>query len=86
MHAHEKRRLTWTGCAHRLGNNLAGHYKRGVGMALHIGIGNFGGAIASNIYRSQDAPRYILGRAYTLLSSSSFPPPSSPKSPSFMEH
>ena len=45
-----------------MGNNLAGHYKRGVGMALHIGIGNFGGAIASNIYRTQDAPRYILGR------------------------
>ena len=41
-------------------------------MALHIGIGNFGGAIASNIYRSQDAPRYILGRAY-LLSSFSVP-------------
>ena len=48
---------------YRLGNNLSGHYKRGVGMAMHIGIGNFGGAIASNIYRSQDAPRYILGRA-----------------------
>ena len=47
---------------YRLGNNLAGHYKRGVGMAMHIGIGNFGGAIASNIYRTQDAPRYILGR------------------------
>lgn len=31
-------------------------------MALHIGIGNFGGAIASNIYRSQDSPRFILGR------------------------
>ncbi len=46
----------------RLGNNLAGHYKRGVGMALHIGIGNFAGAIASNIYRTQDGPRYILGR------------------------
>lgn len=27
----------------RLGNNLAGQYKRGVGMALHIGIGNFAG-------------------------------------------
>ncbi|KAM5545391.1 hypothetical protein V8D89_001004 [Ganoderma adspersum] len=50
-----------------LGNNLAGHYKRGVGMALHIGIGNFGGAIASNIYRSQDAPRYILGHGIELM-------------------
>ncbi|KAI9056478.1 MFS general substrate transporter [Trametes sanguinea] len=50
-----------------LGNNLAGHYKRGVGMALHIGIGNFAGAIASNIYRSQDAPRYILGHGIELM-------------------
>ncbi|KAI0325823.1 MFS general substrate transporter [Cubamyces sp. BRFM 1775] len=50
-----------------LGNNLAGHYKRGVGMALHIGIGNFGGAIASNIYRTQDAPRYILGHGIELM-------------------
>jgi hypothetical protein len=31
-------------------------------MALHIGIGNFGGAIASNIFRTQDAPGYVLGR------------------------
>ena len=31
-------------------------------MALHIGIGNFAGAIASNIYHSKDAPRYITGR------------------------
>ena len=31
----------------RLGNNLAGQYKRGVGMALHIGIGNFSGAIGT---------------------------------------
>ena len=46
----------------RLGNNLAGQYKRAVGMAFHIGIGNFGGAIAANIYREQDSPRYILGR------------------------
>ncbi|EKM57338.1 uncharacterized protein PHACADRAFT_160834 [Phanerochaete carnosa HHB-10118-sp] len=50
-----------------LGNNLAGQYKRGVGMALHIGIGNFAGAIASNIYREQDAPRYILGHALELM-------------------
>lgn len=38
----------------RLGNNLSGQYKRGVGMALHIGIGNFGGGmlyqVASSIF------------------------------------
>lgn len=50
-----------------LGNNLAGQYKRGVGMALHIGIGNFAGAIASNIFRTQDAPRYILGHGLELM-------------------
>ncbi|KAF7796599.1 hypothetical protein EIP86_007781 [Pleurotus ostreatoroseus] len=50
-----------------LGNNLAGQYKRGVGMALHIGIGNFAGAIASNIYRSQDAPTYTLGHGLELM-------------------
>ncbi|KAJ3924508.1 MAG: hypothetical protein NXY57DRAFT_908020, partial [Lentinula lateritia] len=43
-----------------LGNNLCGQYKCGVGMALHIGIGNFSGAIASNIFRTQDKPRFIL--------------------------
>ncbi|KAF8626575.1 hypothetical protein AX15_004798 [Amanita polypyramis BW_CC] len=50
-----------------LGNNLSGQYKRGIGMALQIGIGNFSGAIACNIYRSQDAPRYILGHALELM-------------------
>jgi hypothetical protein len=48
----------------RLGNNLSGQYKRSVGMALQIGIGNVGIAIASNIYRTQDSPRYILGREF----------------------
>ncbi|KAL4071697.1 major facilitator superfamily domain-containing protein [Scleroderma yunnanense] len=42
-------------------NNLEGKYKRAVGMALVITMGNFGGAIASNIFRTQDAPRYLLG-------------------------
>ncbi|KAJ3808870.1 MFS general substrate transporter [Lentinula aff. lateritia] len=50
-----------------LGNNLCGQYKRGVGMALHIGIGNFSGAIASNIFRTQDKPRFILGHAIELM-------------------
>ncbi|XP_006457726.1 hypothetical protein AGABI2DRAFT_182882 [Agaricus bisporus var. bisporus H97] len=50
-----------------LGNNLAGQYKRGIGMALHIGIGNFSGVFASNIYRSQDSPRFIIGHAVELM-------------------
>ena len=49
----------------RLGNNLSGQYKRGAGMALQIGIGNFSAAIAANIYRAQDRPRFILGREST---------------------
>ncbi|EIN14719.1 MFS general substrate transporter [Punctularia strigosozonata HHB-11173 SS5] len=51
----------------RLGNNIAGHYKRGAGIALHVGIGNFGGVVASNIYRTQDAPKYVLGHAIELM-------------------
>ncbi|KAG0692281.1 MFS general substrate transporter [Suillus ampliporus] len=50
-----------------LGNNLSGQYKRGVGMALQIGIGNFSGAISAVIYRSQDSPRFILGHALELM-------------------
>jgi MFS family permease len=50
-----------------LGNNLSGQYKRAVGMALQIGIGNFSGAIASNIYRSQDSPRFIVGHGVELM-------------------
>ncbi|KAJ6782851.1 hypothetical protein PWT90_02850 [Aphanocladium album] len=49
-----------------LSNNLAGSYKRSVGMALQIGIGNLGGAMASNFYRKKDKPRFILGHALEL--------------------
>ncbi|KAH9835022.1 MFS general substrate transporter [Rhodofomes roseus] len=50
-----------------LGNNLAGQYKRAIGMALQIGIGNFNGAIASNVYHSQEAPRYIMGHGLEIM-------------------
>ncbi|KAJ3916174.1 MFS general substrate transporter [Lentinula edodes] len=50
-----------------LSNNLSGQYKRGIGMALHIGIGNLSGVIASNIFRMQDKPRYILGHGIELM-------------------
>ncbi|QKX59618.1 uncharacterized protein TRUGW13939_06755 [Talaromyces rugulosus] len=52
--------VTW------LSNNLAGGYKRAAGMAIHIGIGNLGGAMASNFYREQDSPKFILGHALEL--------------------
>ncbi|KAJ5235552.1 Major facilitator superfamily domain general substrate transporter [Penicillium citrinum] len=46
--------------------NLAGDYKRAAGMAIYIGIGNLAGAMASNFYRAQDAPQYILGHSLEL--------------------
>lgn len=46
-------------CLSWIGNNLAPTWKRSVGMALLISIGNFGGAIGSNIFIQ--APRYYLG-------------------------
>ncbi|KAE8382729.1 major facilitator superfamily domain-containing protein [Aspergillus bertholletiae] len=52
--------ITW------LSANLAGDYKRASGMAIQIGLGNLAGAMASNFYRAQDAPKYILGHALEL--------------------
>jgi MFS family permease len=49
--------ITW------MSNNLAGSYKRSAGMAIHIGAGNLAGAMASNFYRAQDKPKYILGHS-----------------------
>ncbi|GAB1316860.1 hypothetical protein MFIFM68171_07070 [Madurella fahalii] len=49
-----------------LSNNLAGSYKRSAGMAIQIGVGNLGGAMASNFYRARDSPRYILGHGLEL--------------------
>ena len=43
------------------GNNIGGSVKRGVGIAMHVGFGNLGGAIASFIYRSTDAPHFYVG-------------------------
>ncbi|KAJ7873807.1 MFS general substrate transporter [Mycena olivaceomarginata] len=51
----------------RLGNNLSGQYKRGAGMAFQIGIGHFGGAFASNMYRTQDKPRFRVGHGCEIM-------------------
>lgn len=49
-----------------LSNNLAGSYKRSAGMAIQIGVGNLGGAMASNFYRQKDSPHYTLGHGLEL--------------------
>ncbi|EIE80286.1 hypothetical protein RO3G_04991 [Rhizopus delemar RA 99-880] len=42
--------VTW------LTSNIGGHTKRGVASAFLVSVGNIGGAIAGQIYRSNDAP------------------------------
>jgi hypothetical protein len=44
-----------------VGNNLAPSWKRAVGMAFLIMMGNFGGIIGSNIYLESQKPNYWLG-------------------------
>ncbi|OBT87291.1 hypothetical protein VE02_02978 [Pseudogymnoascus sp. 03VT05] len=47
-------------------NNLAGSWKRSIGMALQISIGGMGGAVGSNIYLSKEAPHYWTGYGVSL--------------------
>ncbi|OJT03637.1 High-affinity nicotinic acid transporter [Trametes pubescens] len=49
-----------------MGNNTVGHYRRAIAIGMQVMFANAGGAIASNIYRVQDAPRYLLGHAVEL--------------------
>jgi len=49
--------ITW------ISNNISPSYKRAIAMAMHIGVGNFGGAFASNFYRTADSPKFLLGHA-----------------------
>ncbi|KEF61622.1 uncharacterized protein A1O9_03190 [Exophiala aquamarina CBS 119918] len=45
------------------GNNIGGSVKRGVGIAMHVGFGNLGGAISGFIYLSKDSPKFTPGHA-----------------------
>merc|ERR1711939_352393 len=45
------------------GNNIGGSVKRGVGIAMHVGFGNLGGAISGFIYLSKDSPKFTQGHA-----------------------
>lgn len=46
--------------------NVSGPYKRAIVMAIVIGLGNMGGAIASNVYRAPDAPAFKQGHSICL--------------------
>ncbi|OJD38568.1 retrograde regulation protein 2 [Diplodia corticola] len=49
-----------------VGNNLAPSWKRAVGMALLISVGNLGGAVGCNVYLEAEAPHYWLGFGFGL--------------------
>ncbi|KAL8693391.1 MAG: hypothetical protein Q9218_001783 [Villophora microphyllina] len=49
-----------------MNNNLGGHYKRGIGAALQIALGNLGGITASNIYITKQAPTFPVGFGVSL--------------------
>jgi hypothetical protein len=42
------------------GNNIGGSLKRGVGIAMHVGFGNLGGAISAFCFLPQYSPRLVL--------------------------
>ncbi len=46
--------------------NVSGPTKRGVANALQISIGNCGAVIRTQIYRSEDSPRYIVGHSVAM--------------------
>lgn len=52
--------------------NVGGQTKRAVANALQISIGNCGAVIGTQLYRTEDAPRFIVGHsvalAYTIMS------------------
>ena len=50
-------------------NNLGGHYKRAIGVAIVNGMGNMAGFVASNVFIANQAPRYPVGYGVILAMS-----------------
>ncbi|CAF1222922.1 unnamed protein product [Rotaria sordida] len=53
-------------CIAFLSGNTSPQTKRATSLAFMISVGNCGGIISRQIYRSEDAPRFILGHAINL--------------------
>ena len=52
------------------GNNIGGSLKRGVGIAMHVGFGNLGGAISAFCFLPKYSPRYVLSPMDTYYNNS----------------
>lgn len=46
--------------------NVSGQTKRAVANAMQISIGNLGAVLGTQLYRSGDGPRYLLGHGFAL--------------------
>ena len=46
--------------------NLAGNYKRAIGISFQVGWGNLGSIVASNIFLTREAPRFFTGYGVAL--------------------
>ncbi len=53
-------------CITFISGNISPPTKRATALAFMLSVGNSGGAISGQIYRSKDAPRYILGHGINL--------------------
>lgn len=49
-----------------LNNNTAGHLKRASSVGIQLSLGNVAGVVIGQIYRSNEAPKYTLGHAFSL--------------------
>jgi MFS transporter, ACS family, DAL5 transporter family protein len=59
--------MTFPICLAWVNNNMGGHYKRAISCAAQIGLGNFGGIIASTIFGNpKDGPTYYAGFSVSL--------------------
>ena len=58
--------ITQPVCLAWLSNNMSGHYKRSMGTAMQVGVGNLGGIVASTVYIPTQAPTFALGYGVSL--------------------
>jgi MFS family permease len=47
-------------------NNVSGQTKRAVACAMQITVGNLGAVLGTQLYRTETAPRYVLGHGFAL--------------------